>query len=70
MYERIFAPKAKIFAILFENNLVLRKSQQSLVKRALAFSQPEANPLFLILELEVQFQCWKGSDLDRGPRIE
>ena len=36
------AEGAKIFAILLENNLVLRASQQSLVKWAWAFSQPVA----------------------------
>ena len=33
---------AKIFAIFFKNNLVLRSSQQSLVKCAWAFLQPMA----------------------------
>ena len=32
----------KIFSILFENNLVLRTSQQSLVNGAWAFLQPVA----------------------------
>ena len=36
------AEGAKIFAILFENNLVLRTSQQSLVEWAWVFSQPVA----------------------------
>ena len=35
---------AKFFAILFENNLILGTSQQSLVKRAWAFSQAVAAP--------------------------
>ena len=38
------AKGAKIFAIFFENTIVLRTSQQSLVKWALAFSQPLAAP--------------------------
>ena len=38
------AESGKIFAILFENNLVLRTSQQSLVKLVWAFSQPVAAP--------------------------
>ena len=33
---------ANFFAILFENNLVLRTNQQSMVKWAWAFSQPVA----------------------------
>ena len=36
--------KRKIFAILFENDLIPRTSQQSLVKCAWAFSQPMAAP--------------------------
>ena len=38
------AEGAKIFAILFENNLVVRTSQQSLLKWVWAFSQPAAVP--------------------------
>ena len=38
------AEGAKIFAILFENNLVVRTSQLSLVKWAWAFSQSVAAP--------------------------
>ena len=38
------AEGAKIFAILSENNVILRTSQQSLVKWAWAFSQPVATP--------------------------
>ena len=38
------AEGAKIFAILFENSLVLRTSQQSLVKWAWAFRQLMAAP--------------------------
>ena len=38
------AEGGKIFVILFENNLELRTSQQSLVKRAWAFLQPVAAP--------------------------
>ena len=49
------AEGAKIFTLLFENNLVLRISQQSLVKWVWAFSQPVAAPTVLNLELEIQF---------------
>ena len=38
------AEGAKIFVLLFENNLVLRTSQQSLIKWTWAFSQPVAPP--------------------------
>ena len=38
------AEGAKIFAILFENNLLLRTSQQSSVKWAWIFWQPVATP--------------------------
>ena len=38
------AEGAKIFAILFENNVVLRTSQQSLVKGAWDFLQSVAAP--------------------------
>ena len=38
------AEGAKLFAILFENNIVLRTNQQSLVKWAWVFSQPMATP--------------------------
>ena len=38
------AKGAKIFAILVKNNLVLRTSQQSVVKGAWAFLQPMAAP--------------------------
>ena len=38
------AKNGKIVAILFENNVVLRTSQQSLVNWAWAFSQPVAAP--------------------------
>ena len=41
--EYVVAPKArKIFAILFQRNLLLRTSQQSLIEGAWAFSQPVA----------------------------
>ena len=33
-----------MFVVLFQNNLVLRASQQSLVNGVWAFSQPEAAP--------------------------
>ena len=56
----------KIFAILFENNLVLRISQKSLVKWARAFSQSVGVPTLS----EVQFQFSKGPNSDRGPPIE
>ena len=38
----ICAEGERTFAILFENNLVLRTSEQSLVKWAWAFAQPAA----------------------------
>ena len=38
------AEDAKIFAILFENNLVLKTNQQSLVKLVWFFSQSVAAP--------------------------
>ena len=38
------AEGAKIFALFFENNLVLRISQQSLVKLVWAFSQSVVAP--------------------------
>ena len=38
------AENAKMFAILFENNLILKTSQQNLVKGAWASSQPVAVP--------------------------
>ena len=38
------AEDAKIFAILFENKLILKMSPESLVKWTWAFSQPVAAP--------------------------
>ena len=64
------AKRAKIFAILFENNLVPRTSKQILVKWTWAFGNSWLHLMFPILELEVQFQYSKSPDLDRGPPVE
>ena len=64
------AEGAKNFAILFENILELRTSQQSLIKGAWDFFQPVAVPTVLSLKLEIQFQHSKGPDSDRSPPVE
>ena len=64
------AEGVKLLAISFENNLVLRTSQQSLEKRRCVFRDPWLHQLLLILELKVQFQHSKGPDWDRGPPVE
>ena len=61
---------AKIIAILFENILVQRTSQPSMVKWAWAFSQSVVAPTVSHLVAEVQFLYSKGPDSDRGPPVE